>query len=257
MNNLDLLKNRKWQKSVHSGLIFPETQLYISSYQDCGRYNAIGSSTPVKDWRGIQNLSLRPGVDQSSFYVDDYPFYAFDGINDSIYILSAGASHLEIATFDWCIWGWFSAGEDTGTVQNIMSMRHGSAGIYWRLYLDNGNGILKFNISSTSGAPTTQDLNSNNNFQDGWHFFCIVLDRDVGIDFYLDDTIRNDHSSSWTDLNSDDITTDLNFAIGARDSGDLHFYEGSIGEISVIRNKVLTSNEVTFLYENSLYNRLQ
>ena len=176
--------------------------------------------------------------------------YYFNGINNYI---DATVSNIPLANKQRTISGWFKTDAPINTSQPyICILNYGTLvnGQRFSLNIYNGKGYLE----TTNGFEFTNEydfyINNYNYLSNDWYFFTYTYDGSK-TSLYVNGNFINGINEKLVNLNT--ISTNNLFRIGERISGDNgdEFFKGTIDDIG-IWNRVLTPEEITNLYNNSL-----
>lgn len=237
------------RKSIHSGLILPETVLYISSFQDGSKWNS-GSASPgfdIFDWSIKKNDLTKNNIDDDSFHKTLFPWYSFDGVNDFL----NNNNNIDFApeTGDMSFGAVFKTGADIVTPQAVL-MRHIAApgNSFYNISLANSNIYIFFIPDGIWPAWYThaQALAINT-----WYTILVSIDRN-GNQFCR---INGSTVGSQTSTNVVNENANVNFCIGS-ENGANKYFKNLLCEAFVIKGKALTVPECQSIEQRSMYKRL-
>lgn len=168
----------------------------------------------------------------------------FDGTDDYMSIADFSGNPFDFGTSDFTIETWIYL---TATGIRYLAGKYVSAANSLEFYTSTytvfvfrtGSGVGS--ISDGASAPYGVLLN-------GWHHIVVTLDRDVGIDVYVDNiNVQSEHTSEWTDLSAVNFNNDAALTIGVRNTAGSQFHQGSMAVLRTY-TKALTTDEITKLY---------
>ena len=157
------------------------------------------------------------GVDQDASGIVDGAD-SFDGSDD--YVDVPDDTSLNFGTNDFTVEGWINTPSLTNGYSRIVCKQTSTTEGYC-FYIRQTDGALRFNRGGSYGSPDTPI-----DVVDGeWHHVAVVLDGS-NVYFYVDGVL-----DGILNLNTNDVSTTTDFAIGGDSGGGDYPFQGSLDEI--------------------------
>lgn len=168
-----------------------------------------------------------------------------------------------INVLDYSISAWFKTSETGGMIVNEMvNEGNGNTGNEirgWKLYV-NGDGKAEFMHRTTEGDTTSNRVLVTSSAalnDDAWHHVIITADRDGDLLMYVDGNATADATTTFSGLTTSiNVSIDttilygkLIVGIASRDLANEDF-EGSIDEVAIFQNRILSTSNVTAFYNS-------
>jgi len=174
--------------------------------------------------------------------------FSFDGVND----YAAFGNVLNLSTNSWSYSCWFKSSTDNTNVEAILAKSFNNSDVGRYAIYKNSNKKVRFFITVSSGNSLI--IEGSTIITSGvWYNVVVTVDRNDKIKMYL-----NGIEETTTDVGAVSnnlipyISTDWNtthqFTVGGYTSTS--YYNGIVDEVGVWENKILSSTEVTELYNS-------
>ena len=228
-----------------SGIVTTNLVLHLDA-SNSSSYS--GSGTTWSDISGNgNNLTLTNGPTYTS---DNGGAIVFDGTND--YAISAqDASFFKFGTGDYSYGVWIKVDISNNINKAFLSSSNINGGPTpnaWQFDFNGTNGAISHVVRNASGSQyrsnTDEILNSS------WHYVFFVNDRSEDeVKIYVDGSLADQGSNSWSDSNYGSINVGNNFGTTGtfRVGTNRHisgYLNGTIAQVHVYKGKALTASEV-------------
>ena len=150
-------------------------------------------------------------------------------------------------TKDLAISGWFNTTEASGV---LFDKSNGNSG-YLAFIPDNGSNQITF-LARQSDVGSSQVVSSAGYNDGNWHHFVMQMDRDGGMQIYIDGLLDAESLNALSDGFNPDTSEDFLIGVaGGVDNANLNnFFNGSLDDFKIY-NRVLTAQEIYDTYEYS------
>lgn len=250
------------------GVFFAEQSRYFTgSIDDVNYYNYAISDTDVQSLYSINNWPNTSPIasypfngnanDESGNFLDGQAVGATItqdrfGAPESAYNFN-GSSYIAILddplfnvgqTTDLAVSGWFNTTASSGV---LFDKSDGFSG-YLAFFPDDGsNQILFFAVQDGVGSS---QVRSSAGFNDGnWHHFVMQMDRDGGMQIYIDGLLNAEDPNALSDGFNPDTGEDflIGVAGGVDNSGLNTFFNGDLDDFKIFKS-LLSGEEIADLY---------
>lgn len=177
--------------------------------------------------------------------------YSFDG---SSYISVPDDPLFSLGqSTDLAISGWFNTTASNGF---LFDKSNGSTGYFAAFPNDGSNEILFFAIQDGVGSS---QVRSSAGFNDGkWHHFAMQMDRNGGMQIYIDGLLDRENANALSDGFNPDTSEDFLFGVagGVNNQGLNNHFIGHLDDIQVYK-RLLSDFEILDLYEEGVWPLLE
>lgn len=245
------------------------TELYnhrvVSLTSMAARYDTINTTGYTLDGTSIPSITLsnNSSILTRSSHIKSHPKFKLedsstngnyvktDGVNDTIFI--PWSESLNMGTGDFSISVWFNPSLLIGSARAIFSSYIIDPYFYGFLLRIDPNGQTRFQCGD--GSRNATKLITNPVIQiNTWYHLVITKTGNNPSDwiFYLNGSTPNTVSNFGTLTGGGNVSkSKRGFDIGSNQNGTREYFNGFIANLQIYR-RVLTSNEVTLLYNNGV-----
>jgi len=176
---------------------------------------------------------------------DSHKGAKLDGTDDTM--ISPATSFEYGTSRDFSIAFWFKCDMDLAAAANrLMSKTKISTGKGW--FMDISQNKIRFYTKVGSDYNITAD--NAYIYLNKWTHIAITIDRDVGGVLYLNGSAIATTETNIANLATDNLSSGIGLQIGQLDTQVVNWLNGTIADLQIFSDKVLSATEVSNIYNN-------